>query len=148
MTPPLNVIHIESNAQLISSLNFFIGRALTVFEAGFALKTHGSLVKGFTPFFAARAGFFLSFKFKAPASLKFPFFLSCSAATSMMPSTTALTSLLFNPVVSATELYAALAVMADPAAFIAFMAFIAFIATIALMRRDHCATCHTKPRFE
>merc|ERR1719454_2145000 len=85
MTPPLHVIHIESNAQLISSLNFFIGRALTVFEAGFALKTHGSLVKGFTPFFAARAGFFLSFRFKAPASLNFPFFLSCSAATSMMP---------------------------------------------------------------
>merc|ERR1719161_2933605 len=134
MTTPLNVIYIESNAQLISSLNFFIGRARTVFEAGFALKTHGSLVKGFTPFFAARAGFFLSFK--APASLKFPFFLSCSAATSMMPSTTALTSLLFNPVVSATELYAALAVMADPAAFIAIMAFIAFIATMAESLRE------------
>merc|ERR1712025_1049540 len=103
-----------------------MGRARTVFEAGLALKTHGSLVKGFTPLRAGRAGFFLSFKFKAPASLKDPFFLSCSAATSMMPSMTALTSLLFNPVVSATEPYAALAVMADPAAFIAFMAFIAF----------------------
>merc|ERR1719240_1664858 len=119
-----------SSTQLIIALSFFIGRALTVFEAGFALKTHGSLVKGLTPLRAARAGFFLSLRFKAPASLKEPFFLSCSAATSMMPSMTAFTSLLFNPVVSATELYAALEVMVEPAAFIAFMAFIAFIATM------------------
>merc|ERR1740138_635942 len=108
-----------------------------------------SLVKGLTPFFAARAGFFLSFKFKAPASLNFPFFFSCSAATSMMPSMTALTSLLFNPVVSATELYAALAVMVDPAAFIAFMAFIAFIATMAVSLRDADGQlCYKKPKLE
>merc|ERR1719198_2608566 len=91
-------------AQLIISLSFFIGRALTVFEAGLALKTQGSLVKGFKPFRAGRAGLFLSLRFKAPASLNDPFFLSCSAAISMMPSMTAFTSLLFRPVVSATEL--------------------------------------------
>merc|ERR1719327_2611896 len=131
-----------SKTQLIISLSFFIGRALTVFDAGFALKTHGSFVKGFTPFRAGRAGFFLSLRFKAPASLNDPFFLSCSAAISMMPSITAFTSLLFKPVVSATLLYAPLAVMAEPVAFIAFMAFIAFIATMALnlveMDRDVC----------
>merc|ERR1719197_1962741 len=121
-----------SSTQLTIALSFFIGRALTVFEAGFALKTHGSLVKGLTPLRAGRAGLFLSLRFRAPASLKDPFFLSCSAAISMIPSMTAFTSLLFKPVVSATELYAPLAVMADPAAFIAFMAFIAFIATMVM----------------
>merc|ERR1719326_2383863 len=62
--------------QLIISLSFFMGRARTVLLAGFALKTHGSLVKGLTPLRAGRAGFFLSFKFNAPASLKDPLFFS------------------------------------------------------------------------
>merc|ERR1712072_1140715 len=51
-----------------------MGRARTVLLAGFALKTHGSLVRGFTPLRAGRAGFFFSFRFNAPASLKEPFF--------------------------------------------------------------------------
>merc|ERR1719488_390964 len=125
MRTALPVSQTNVRDQLIISLSFFIGSALTVFDAGLALKTHGSFVKGLMPFLAGRAGFFLSLRFKAPASLKEPFFLSCSAAISMMPSMTAFTSLLIKPVVSATELYAPLAVMADPAAFIAFMAFIA-----------------------
>ena len=58
--------------QLTISLNFFIGSARTVLDAGFALKTQGSLVKGFTPFLAGDAGFFFSFKFNAPASLNEP----------------------------------------------------------------------------
>merc|ERR1719378_257295 len=103
------------------SFNFFIGSALTVFEAGLALKTHGSFVNGFTPFRAGVAGFFLSFKFNAPAILKEPFFFNCSAATATMPSMTPLTSFTFRPVVSATALYAALAVIPLAAAFIAFI---------------------------
>merc|ERR1712149_6349 len=89
--------------QLIISLSFFMGRARTVLLAGFALKTHGSLVKGFTPLRAGRAGFFFNFKFNAPASLKEPFFFNSSAATPIMPSTMAFTSLLLSPVLSATE---------------------------------------------
>ena len=61
------------HAQLTISLSFFIGKARTVLEAGFALKTHGSLVNGFTPLRAGLAGFFFNFKFKAPATLKEPF---------------------------------------------------------------------------
>merc|ERR1711866_13844 len=87
-------------AQLIISLNFFIGKALTVFDAGLALKTHGSFVNGFTPFRAGVAGFFLSFRFNTPASLNEPLFFNWSAATATMPSTTPLTSFAFRPVVS------------------------------------------------
>merc|ERR1719436_2089621 len=90
-------------SQLTISLNFFIGKARTVLLAGFALKTHGSFVKGFTPLRAGRAGFFLSFMFKAPASLKEPFFFNSEAATETIPSTTALTSFAFSPVLSAKE---------------------------------------------
>merc|ERR1719247_2473918 len=89
--------------QLIISLSFFIGKARTVLLAGFALKTHGSFVKGLTPFRAGLAGFFLSFMFNAPASLNDPFFFNCSAATLTMPSITAFTSFCFKPQVSATE---------------------------------------------
>merc|ERR1719356_1441422 len=71
--------------KLSISFNFFIANVLTVFEAGLALKTHGSFVNGFTPLRAGVAGFFLSFMFKAPASLKDPFFFNCSAATATMP---------------------------------------------------------------
>merc|ERR1719460_339311 len=116
--------------QLIISLNFFMGSARTVLLAGLALKTHGSLVKGLTPLRAGRAGFFLSFMLSAPASLKEPLFFSCSAAIVTMPSTTAFTSFDFNPVVSATEPYACVAVMVPLAAFIAFIAFIAFMGAI------------------
>merc|ERR1712096_270910 len=73
-------------AQLMATFNFFIAKTRTVLEAGLALKTQGSLVKGFTPLRAGVAGFFLSFMFNMPANLKAPFFLSCSAATPIMPS--------------------------------------------------------------
>merc|ERR1719240_1812474 len=117
-------------AQFTISLSFFIGSARTVFEAGLALKVQGSLVKGFTPLRAGCAGFFFSFMFKAPANLNWPFFLSSPAATSTRPSTTAFTSFALRPVVSATELYAAEAVMAED--FIAF--FIAFIGAMPAMK--------------
>merc|ERR1719284_1217320 len=96
--------HCSQNTQLIISLSFFIGKAFTVFDAGFALKTQGSLVKGFTPLRAGFAGLFFSFMFNAPPSLKDPDFFNSSAATAMIPSTTPFTSLAFKPVVSATEL--------------------------------------------
>merc|ERR1711976_1117092 len=101
--------------------------ALTVFDAGLALKTHGSFVNGFTPFLAGVAGFFLSFMLSAPASLKEPFFFNSLAATATMPSTTPFTSFAFRPVVSATALYAAVAVIPVAAPFIAFIAFIGAI---------------------
>merc|ERR1719231_1410252 len=111
-------------SQLIISLSFFMGRARTVLLAGFALKTHGSFVKGLMPLRAGWAGFFFSFRFNAPASLKDPFFFNWSAATVTIPSTMAFTSFDFNPVVSATEPKACVAVMTPLAAFIAFITFI------------------------
>merc|ERR1719321_263454 len=62
------------------SLSFFIAKHFTVFEAGFALKTHGSLVKGLMPLRAAVAGLFLSFMFSMPASLKAPDFFAALRA--------------------------------------------------------------------
>merc|ERR1719359_760 len=112
--------------QLMLSFNFFMAKTRTVLEAGLALKTQGSLVKGFTPLRAGVAGFFLSFMFSIPANLNAPFFLSCSAATPMIPSITLLTCFAFNPLLSATDEYTAVAVNAVPVfAFIAFIAFIA-----------------------
>merc|ERR1719390_537912 len=90
---------------------------LTVLEAGFALKKQGSLVKGLMPFRAGVAGFFLSFRFKQPPSLKAPFFLSSAAAKSMKAAITALASLGFTPQPSATLEAAADAVKAVIAAF-------------------------------
>merc|ERR1740127_417220 len=89
--------------QLTISLNFFMGNAFTVLEAGLALKTQGSLVKGLIPFLAALAGFFLSFKLSAPPSLNFPVAFNCSAATATTPSIAAFTSLGFKPTFSAME---------------------------------------------
>merc|ERR1719326_2000922 len=100
------------------SFNFFIGYTFTVLEAGFALKTQGSLVKGFTPFRAGLAGLIFSLRLRALPSLKLPFFFSCCAAKDTTPSIAPLTSFDFNPNVSATELYAAVAVNA-PLAFMA-----------------------------
>merc|ERR1711918_125179 len=96
--------HTTQETQLTISLNFFMGSALTVLEAGFALKTHGSLVKGFTPLRAAVAGFFFSFKLSAPPSLNLPEALSCCAASATIPSIALFSSLDFNPVFSAMEL--------------------------------------------
>merc|ERR1719321_690968 len=113
-------IYTESGlpVQLINSFSFFMGSALTVFDAGFALKTQGSFVNGFTPFLAFVAGLTFSFKLGIPASLNDPDFLICSAAKVNMPSTAPLTSFGFKPADSATALYA-------PDALIAALAFIA-----------------------
>merc|ERR1712196_358 len=78
-----------------NSLSFFIAKHFTVFEAGFALKTHGSLVNGLMPLRAFVAGLFFSFMFSIPASLKEPDFFTCSAATPMNVSTTPFTSFVF-----------------------------------------------------
>merc|ERR1711879_1097616 len=90
-------------SQLMASLSFFIARTFTVFEAGFALKTQGSLVNGFTPLRAGVAGFFFNFMLSIPASLKEPVFFNSSEATPMIASTVPFTSFVFNPVVSATD---------------------------------------------
>merc|ERR1719375_2820965 len=89
--------------QFKASFSFFMASALTVFEAGLALNTQGSLVNGLMPFFAGVAGFFFSFKFNMPASLKLPFFLISPQATLKRGSTTPFTCLLFKPLVSATD---------------------------------------------
>merc|ERR1719321_1194158 len=119
-------------AQLMASLIFFMAMALTVLDAGLALNTHGSFVKGFTPLRAGVAGFFFSFKFKTPPNLKDPFFFNWSAATLNKPSTAAFTSFGFKPALSATELYAPDAVMAP--AFMAFMAFMPFMVSKIYLR--------------
>merc|ERR1719475_32547 len=96
------------------------------------------------PLRAFVAGLFFSFMFSMPASLKEPDFFTCSAATPMNASTTPFTSFVFKPVVSATDWYTPVCVIAPPAFiafmafmafFMAFMAFIAFIAFIAAMLR-------------
>merc|ERR1719388_606088 len=122
------------------SLSFFIAKHFTVFEAGFALKTQGSLVKGLMPLRAFVAGLFFSFMFSMPASLKEPDFFTCAAATAIIASTTLFTSFVFKPVVSATEAYTPLCDIPEAfiarffmAFFMAFMAFMAFIAFIAAM---------------
>merc|ERR550514_2546979 len=89
--------------QFKASFSFFMASALTVFEAGLALNTQGSLVNGLMPFFAGVAGFFFNFKFNIPASLKFPFFLISLVATPKRASMTPFTCLFFRPLVSATE---------------------------------------------
>merc|ERR1719263_2240261 len=109
--------------QLTINLSFFIGKTRTVLLAGLALKTQGSLVKGFTPLRAATAGFFLSFMFKRPPNLNLPFFFNSPAASSKYDVTTALTCFVLSSVVSATLVKAAVAVKPVAPAF--FMAFIA-----------------------
>merc|ERR1711976_1086341 len=122
--------------QLIISLNFFMGKPLTVLLAGFALNTHGSFVKGLTPFRAGVAGLFFSFRLTQPATLKDPCFFSWAAATASRPSTAAFTSFGFKPAVSATAEYPPETVIAPEVfafAFMAFVAFMAFMAFIAFM---------------
>merc|ERR1711862_728030 len=89
--------------QFKATFSFFMASALTVFEAGLALNTQGSLVNGLMPFLAGVAGFFFNFKFNMPASLKFPFFLISPQATLKRASITPFTCLFFKPLVSATE---------------------------------------------
>merc|ERR1719454_1723295 len=111
--------------QFKASFNFFMARALTVFEAGLALKTQGSLVNGLMPFFAGVAAFFFSFKFNMPASLKLPFFLISAQATPKRASTTPFTCLFFNPLVSATDAMTCDCVSAPDFMALAFIAFMA-----------------------
>ena len=60
-----------------------MARTFIVLDAGLALKTHGSFVKGLTPFLAGLAGFFFNFSLSMPASLKDPFFFTSDAATAI-----------------------------------------------------------------
>ena len=53
---------------------------MTPLLAGLALKTHGSLVKGFAPLQAFVAGFFFNFMLSDPPSLNLPFFFNSAAA--------------------------------------------------------------------
>merc|ERR1719248_339458 len=111
--------------QFKASFSFFMASALTVFEAGLALNTQGSLVNGLMPFFAGVAGFFLNFKFNIPASLKFPFFLISLVATPKRASMTPFTCLFFKPLVSATDAITCDCVSAPDFMAFAFMAFMA-----------------------
>merc|ERR1719450_767076 len=92
----LHMFQWKLHSQLIASLSFFMAKTFTVFDAGLALKTHGSLVKGLTPFRAGVAGFFFSFMFSIPANLKDPVFFNSSDATPMMPSTMPFTCFCFK----------------------------------------------------
>merc|ERR1711862_893038 len=94
--PKLHVCANHLKLQFKASFSFFMASALTVFEAGLALNTQGSLVNGLMPFFAGVAGFFFNFKFNIPASLKLPFFLISPQATLKRDSTTPFTCLFFN----------------------------------------------------
>merc|ERR1719231_1369164 len=113
--------------QLIISFSFFIGKPFTVFEAGLALNTHGSFVNGFTPLRAGVAGFTFNLRLMKVPNLNLPPFFSCCAAKVTTPSIAPLTSFGFEPIVSATELYAPETVIAEPV-FLAGLAFIAFFA--------------------
>merc|ERR1739838_999387 len=79
------------------------------------------------PFFAGLAGFCFSFMLIAPATLKDPDALSCEAASAMYASKHCFTCLPFRPVVSPTDAYAPVAVIALDFARMAFVAFIAFM---------------------
>merc|ERR1712187_906608 len=74
-----------TSSQFTSSFNFFMGKALTVLDAGLALKTHGSFVNGFTPFRAGVAGLDFSFRFNMPAILNEPVFFNSSPAIAIKP---------------------------------------------------------------
>ena len=69
--PKLHTCAQHLKVRFKATFDFFVASALTVFEAGFTLKTQGSLVNGFMPFFAAKAAFSFNFKFNMPASLDF-----------------------------------------------------------------------------
>merc|ERR1719333_2035149 len=107
-----------------------MGSAFTVFEAGFALKTHGSLVKGFTPLRAGVAGLFFNLRLITLPILNDPFFFNCWAANETIPSTAPFTSLGFKPTLSATALYTPATVKPPPDLAFAF-AFIAAGAAFA-----------------
>merc|ERR1719276_495517 len=127
----------QLNIQFKATFSFFMARAFTVFDAGLALKTQGSLVKGLMPFLAGEAGFFFNFKFKKPANLKFPFFLISAQATAKRASMTPFTCLFFNSFVSATEAITWVWVSTPEVDFAFMAAFMAFIALAgAMMERQ------------
>lgn len=106
------------------SLNLRRAMARTVFEAGFALKTHGSLVKGLTPFLAGRlCGLLLQLQVQSTGKLEAGSLLQLVSRDGH--------EALVKTVDSATELYAPDVVM--PAVIIAF-ASIAFIGAIVKKR--------------
>ena len=92
-------------------------------------------MNGLMPFRAGVAGFCFSFKLSARAILKDPFFFNSVAATPIKASIAPLTTFAFRPVVSATALYAAVAVIPVAAPFIAFIAFIGAMAAKVQRRR-------------
>merc|ERR1712019_46151 len=98
---PLRFHHIRKKVNVLSQLtisfNFFMAKARTVLEAGFALNTQGSLVNGLTPLRAGVAFFTFSFRFKQPPNLKDWCFFNSDAPISISPSTTVFTCLLFKP---------------------------------------------------
>merc|ERR1719371_58192 len=98
----------QPQARFSASLSFFLAKHFTVFEAGLALKTQGSLVKGLMPFRAFVAAFTFNFIFSIPATLKEPCFLTS---------------------VEAMPMYAAVAVI--PCFLAPFIAFIAFGGSMA-----------------
>ena len=59
-----------------ASFAAFTGRALTIFRAGLALNTVGSLVNGLMPSRSLVAGFLMTTNFAKPGTTKVPVFLS------------------------------------------------------------------------
>jgi len=59
-----------------ASLTALTGRALTIFRAGLALNTVGSLVKGLIPFRSLVAGFLRTTNFAKPGTMKELFFFN------------------------------------------------------------------------
>src|SRR4029453_711477 len=84
-------------------LGAFTGRALTIFRAGLALNTVGSLVKGLMPFRALVAGFLTTTNFARPGTTNVPDFLSSLWAVSARPSRRFLTFFLLSPSEPATS---------------------------------------------
>src|SRR5262249_14487133 len=80
-----------------ASLAALTGRALTIFRAGFALNTVGSLVKGLMPFRSLVAGFLMTTNLANPGSMNTPDFFSSLWPTVTSASITPLTSFFDKP---------------------------------------------------
>merc|ERR1719181_1120942 len=89
---PLRLAHVPTRskpsssdaqkAQFTASFNLRNANALTLFDAGLALNTQGSFVKGLTPLRAGVAGLLFSFSLIIWPNLKAPDFFSSAAPTS------------------------------------------------------------------
>src|SRR6266851_8368532 len=75
-----------------ASLAAFIGRALIIFRAGFALNIVGSFVNGLMPLRSFVAGFLITTNFANPGTRKAPDFLSSMYPIVESDSMTPLTS--------------------------------------------------------